>query len=136
MDLVKLFDTWATTLVEELDFMVEVDNALKTKENFKNNEDVYIPMYHKDLSSHRLITMEFIRGEKINNKTGIESLGLNPKEVATILVQTFGDMIFKYRHIHCDAHPGNIFVRKRPDGGPQLVLLDHGLYRQVDKVFV
>lgn len=23
-------------------------------------------------------------------------------------------MIFKYRFVHCDAHPGNIFIRRKP----------------------
>jgi aarF domain-containing kinase len=41
-------------------------------------------------------------------------------------------MIFQHRFIHCDAHPGNILVRKAAnDFGHQIVLLDHGLYRSV-----
>lgn len=112
--------------------MIEVNNALKSKENFKDYPLVYVPQYYRELSSKRLITMEFIRGEKINNKKGIESLGLNPKDVAKVLIDVFAKMIFEYRHIHCDAHPGNIFVRKTSEGKPQIILLDHGLYRQID----
>lgn len=69
-----------------------------------------------------------MRGAKINDREGIERLGLNPKIVAQNLVEIFGQMIFKFGHIHCDAHPGNILVRKSA-GKPQIVLLDHGLYR-------
>lgn len=54
-------------------------------------------------------------------------------------------MIFKYGFIHCDAHPGNILVRKcenydkknkkykKNKLGHEIVLLDHGLYRKVNK---
>ena len=40
-------------------------------------------------------------------------------------------MIFKEGFIHADPHPGNLCVRKRADGGCQLVLLDHGIYTEL-----
>jgi len=36
--------------------------------------------------------------------------------------------------VHCDPHPGNILVRKK-DNGPEIVLLDHGLYRELKDEF-
>ena len=57
-------------------------------------------------------------------------------------------MIFKFGHIHCDAHPGNILIRKDPNDPvlpfyfigkdqkhPQLLLLDHGFYREITPEF-
>lgn len=46
-------------------------------------------------------------------------------------------MIFSFGHIHCDAHPGNILIRRHPKdpNKPQLVLLDHGIYRTISKDF-
>mgnify|MGYP002079144037 FL=1 len=47
-------------------------------------------------------------------------------------------MIFKYGFVHCDAHPGNILVRRKPKNKAeyQIVLLDHGLYRSLEKQFI
>ena len=42
-DFIKIYDTWTDTLVEELDFRIEVENAMRTKENFKDYPFVYIP---------------------------------------------------------------------------------------------
>lgn len=43
-------------------------------------------------------------------------------------------MIYKHRFIHCDAHPGNLLVRKKNNNiGHEIILLDHGLYRSVSE---
>lgn len=44
-------------------------------------------------------------------------------------------MIFIDGHIHCDGHPGNILVRKTSNGKPQIVLIDHGFYSNIDNKF-
>jgi predicted unusual protein kinase regulating ubiquinone biosynthesis (AarF/ABC1/UbiB family) len=36
------------------------------------------------------------------------------------------------RFVHCDPHFANMMVRKDSKGRPQLVLLDHGLYKQIE----
>ena len=65
-------------------------------------------------------------------------MGFNPKVVGKTLVNIFSDMIFKYGFVHCDAHPGNILVRKNPRSPKdfQIVLLDHGLYRSFSQEFI
>lgn len=61
-------------------------------------------------------------------------MGINPIKVANNLIDIFTTMIFTHCFIHCDAHPGNILVRvKKNRLGHDIVLLDHGLYRTVDK---
>ncbi len=39
-------------------------------------------------------------------------MGISPVLCANNLINIFTQMIFKYGFIHCDAHPGNILVRK------------------------
>lgn len=84
--------------------------------------------------------MEYIEGVKINDKDKIETqLGLDPKKVAAKLVKIMAQMIFKHGFVHCDAHPGNILVRRTPKGSSskfQIVLLDHGMYKTLNKDFV
>ena len=43
----------------------------------------------------------------------MEKMGIDPKKVGLNLINIFIQMIFKTGHVYCDAHPGNIFVRKR-----------------------
>lgn len=37
--------------------------------------------------------------------------------------------------MHCDPHPANVMWRKTKNGDVELVLLDHGLYKQIDDDF-
>lgn len=59
---------------------------------------------------------------------GKGGLGLSPREVMTTMVDLFSAQIFKWGVVHCDPHPGNIFIRRLPSGRAELVLIDHGLY--------
>ncbi|OQE38302.1 hypothetical protein PENCOP_c008G01743 [Penicillium coprophilum] len=67
-----------------------------------------------------------------NNRGG---LGLSLKDVMTTMVDLFSAQMFLWGYVHCDPHPGNIFIRRKPDGRPELVLIDHGLYIHMDPGF-
>lgn len=41
-------------------------------------------------------------------------MGFDTKKVGISLIKIFADMIFKHGFVHCDAHPGNILVRRKP----------------------
>lgn len=51
-------------------------------------------------------------------------------QISRHLGKVYSEMIFVNGFVHCDPHPGNVLVRKRPDTGKaEIVLLDHGLYQ-------
>ena len=59
-------------------------------------------------------------------------MGFKPEKVAELVSRTFNEMIFIHGDVHCDPHAANLFLRQdEATGQLQLVLLDHGLYRQV-----
>ncbi|KAI9829422.1 MAG: hypothetical protein M1819_006359 [Sarea resinae] len=67
-----------------------------------------------------------------NGKGG---LGVSLKDVMTTMVDLFSAQMFLWGVVHCDPHPGNILVRRLPSGKAELVLLDHGLYIQMNPKF-
>ena len=62
-------------------------------------------------------------------------LGLSLKEVMTTMVDLFSAQMFLWGWVHCDPHPGNIFIRRLPSGRSELVLIDHGLYIRMSDQF-
>ena len=59
---------------------------------------------------------------------GKGGLGVSLKDVMTTMIDLFSAQMFLWGCVHCDPHPGNIFIRRLPSGKPELVLIDHGLY--------
>lgn len=66
---------------------------------------------------------------------GTGGLGVRLSDVMQTMVDLFSAQIFLWGEVHCDPHPGNLFVRRLPSGKPELVLLDHGLYIRLDPAF-
>ncbi|KAI8844732.1 hypothetical protein BC829DRAFT_491841, partial [Chytridium lagenaria] len=71
-----------SSLSTEFDFTNEARNAAMTHERFAHRRAaVRCPHIRWDLTSRRVLTMEYIDGVKVNDGGGLRSLGLNPKEV-------------------------------------------------------
>jgi aarF domain-containing kinase len=124
-------------LAKELDFTIEASNMKKAAQMFAHRQDIYIPKVIESLTCPRILTMEFIKGIKVNDVEGIKVLGLSVKEACRITMEAFAEMTYIHGYLHSDPHPGNIFVRPMP-GHPknvQVVILDHGLYRYLDDRF-
>ncbi|KAG7391065.1 hypothetical protein PHYPSEUDO_005832 [Phytophthora pseudosyringae] len=134
-----MFPEFQRALLSELDFENEKNNSRRIAVCLKHNSDVYVPIVYDDLSTKRMMSMEFIDAPKISQIDAIRELGLDPPKVARVLCEVFSEMVFSHGFIHCDPHAGNIFLRRNPDPQAkrkeQLVLLDHGLYRELDGEF-
>ncbi|ETW08546.1 Atypical/ABC1 protein kinase [Aphanomyces invadans] len=125
-------------LEAELDFSAEKQNSRKIQALFRSTPFVYIPTVYDELSTRRVLTMEFIHGVKVTNTNAItQKLRLDPVDIAGKVSAMFAEMVFCSGFVHCDPHPGNLFVRRHPHRPreAQIVLLDHGLYRQLDDDF-
>lgn len=66
---------------------------------------------------------------------GSGGLGVGAGDVMTTMVDLFSAQIFQWGVVHCDPHPGNLFVRRRAGGRAELVLIDHGLYVHMSPTF-
>lgn len=85
---------------------------------------------YPELSSRRVLTMEYIDGIKVSDREKLKEFGFDRIEVARIIVKHLSDMIFVHGFVHMDPHAGNIFIRQNPTNKsiPQMVLIDHGMY--------
>ncbi|KAF1975559.1 ABC1-domain-containing protein [Bimuria novae-zelandiae CBS 107.79] len=66
---------------------------------------------------------------------GHGGLGVSLKTTMNTIVDLFSAQMFLWGIVHCDPHPGNIFIRRLPSGQPEVVLIDHGLYISMSPSF-
>lgn len=132
----------------ELDFMNEAENLKKCSEYLAeeiNAGDVVVPSVNAELSTHRILTMSFEEGlsigdlhrKLVDNSSSDREIGFTASAVAKLISKTFSALIFRHGFVHCDPHEANVHVRPHPTNPrkPQLILLDHGLYRKLDPEF-
>jgi aarF domain-containing kinase len=99
--------TWMVTefkesLLSELDFEQEAKRAERVAENLKEDKCFYVPRVFHNLSSKKVLTMEFVEGCKVSEIEKIEKMGFNPKNVARKAIEMFSRMIYIDGFIHCD----------------------------------
>lgn len=129
MDLDALYEEFKETTLEELDYQQEAENAHLFRHNLADAQELYAPLIYPDLSTKKVLTMEFIEGIKINEFAALEKAGLDLKVISETLFSSYLKQILVNGFFHADPHPGNIFVRA--DGS--LTFIDFGMMGRVDE---
>ncbi len=128
-DVVALAQEFAQTLRAELDYVREGRNAERFAENFADDPGVHVPKVFWETSTSRVLTLERLRGIKVNDVEALDAAGIDRKELAERAARITLDMIFEHGFFHADPHPGNFFVEE--DG--TLGIIDFGMVGTVDE---
>nr|XP_030687768.1 uncharacterized aarF domain-containing protein kinase 1 isoform X2 [Globicephala melas] len=131
-----LVDEAKKNLPLELDFLNEGRNAEKVAQMLKHFDFLKVPQIYWELSTKRVLLMEFVDGGQVNDRDYMERNKIDVNEISRHLGKMYSEMIFVNGFVHCDPHPGNVLVRKCPGTGKvEIVLLDHGLYQVLTEEF-
>lgn len=109
-----LMEEFARTLWAELDYRAEADNAERFAEIHADNPRIYIPRVFREHSSGRVVVLEDVEALKIADTEALAAAGVDPAQVADLLLEAYFKQIFVAEFFHADPHPGNLFVRPRP----------------------
>lgn len=128
-DLVGLAEEFAQTLRAELDYLREGRNAERFAQNFAGDPMVHIPRVFWETTTSRVLTLERIRGIKINDLPALEAAGVDRTALAQRAACILLKMVFEDGFFHADPHPGNFFV----EPGGRIGLIDFGMVGAVDE---
>ncbi|WP_298749427.1 AarF/ABC1/UbiB kinase family protein [uncultured Serinicoccus sp.] len=117
-DVRALVEEFATTTLQEVDYVAEALNAETFADNFASDPRVGVPVVVWELSSRRVLTLEDVSAIKLADTAAISAAGIDGGEVAQVLAQTFLQQIFTDAFFHADPHPGNLFVTPRRGTAP------------------
>jgi ubiquinone biosynthesis protein len=125
INLVKEFER---VIFKELDMFIEAGNIEKFANNFKSDDEIYIPEVYWDYTTKSVLTMEQIPGIKMDQVDDISAHGIDPKDIAMIGLRSFSRQLMDFGLFHADPHSGNTIVMF--DG--RVSLVDFGITGYLD----
>lgn len=136
IDTGPIFQEVREMLYQEMDYHQELQFNLDYQIRLKNYEyrDWFkIPQVYPDLSSDRVLVMDYMEAEKIESDL-VDSLS---QEIRNELAEKFLDFYFKELYdwglVQTDAHPGNFLLDLKDLSAPKWVLLDFGATKKMDE---
>jgi len=115
------------TLLAELDYRLEADNLDHFSERLSRYPELWVPKPIWDYTRKRILTMELVRGTKVNQVGGLRRTEQDMGALASALLKGYLDQVFVHGEIHADPHPGNLLVTE--DG--RLGIFDLGMVAHV-----
>jgi ubiquinone biosynthesis protein len=126
---IKIIEEFARRIEKEIDYTIEADNMDRFAHQFSNEPTIYTPILFRELTTKRVLTMEFVKGIKVSEVERLEAAGLDRKIINDRGADLFLQQIFEHGFFHADPHPGNIFILPNH----VICLLDFGMVGSIDK---
>ncbi|MDV7139418.1 AarF/UbiB family protein [Maribacter sp. TH_r10] len=127
----KYFKEMEHKLVEETNYLLELKQSIEITESCSVIPNLEFPEYYKDLSSERIITMDWMHGVHLSEFAKTDFT----KEQGNKLGQTLWDFymfqIHGLRKVHADPHPGNFLVSDQET----LIAIDFGCIKEIPDEF-
>ncbi len=116
----------------EVDYLQEAETIDEFRRLLRDRQDVAIPRVHRDFSSRRVLTMEFLPGRHLPAYLRGDPPQRERDEVATRLLDLFFRQTFDFALLHADPHPGNYLFMD----GERIGLLDFGCSKKFERAFI
>src|SRR5690606_6470642 len=78
-------------LIEETDYVKELANGVEALEVAQNHDRIVVPKYYPELSNQRILTMEWLEGQSLNDFIKNETDQAKRNMIGQALVDFFQD---------------------------------------------
>jgi len=118
-------------LLEETDYSMELTRSIDLSRRSGHLPNVRFPIYYPDLSSPRILTLDWIDGVPLDQFADSPSTSQGERDrVGQALWDFYDYQIHTLNVFHADPHPGNLLIK---DG--QLWVIDFGCTKQIDPAY-
>ena len=114
-------------LLRELDFRLEAEHAARFRQQFLDDPGIRIPAVVWELSSRRVLCLDYVPGIKITDRQALLEAGIVPAAIAEKGAASYLQQLVRFGFFHADPHPGNLAVAA--DGA--LIYYDFGMMGQL-----
>jgi len=126
-DWVGLAQECRRVLLRELDFRLEAEHAARFRQQFLDDPGIRVPGVIWELSSRRVLCLDYLPGIKITDRPALIEAGIDPALVAEKGAASYLQQLVRFGFFHADPHPGNLAVAA--DGA--LIYYDFGMMGQL-----
>lgn len=127
----KYFKEVENKLIEETDYLLEVAQSIEITKACKGIPNIKFPQYYTDLSSERIITMDWMTGKHLSEFTKTNFSQETGDKLGQALWDFYMFQIHGLRKVHADPHPGNFLVNDENE----LIAIDFGCIKEVPDSF-
>ncbi len=114
-------------LLRELDYRQEARNLEMLRRNLGNFSRIVIPAPIEDYTASRVLTMEYISGQKLTALSPVVRTEIDGKGLADELFKAYLQQMLVDGFFHADPHPGNVFLTE----DSRIALIDLGMAAQL-----
>lgn len=130
-DLEKYLEEVEARLLEETDYELELKRSVEITEKCSGLKNLKFPKYYPQLSTPRIITMDWIEGDHL-----MEWIKTNPSQearnkIGQALWDFYDFQIHTLRAVHADPHPGNFIITD----DNLLGIIDFGCVKEIPEDF-
>jgi ubiquinone biosynthesis protein len=123
---VATFKQWTA---RELDLRREAASASELARAMEAEPGFHIPTIDWQRTARRVLTLEWLDGIKLSDRTALIEAGQDPKALAGTLVRVFLRQAIAEGFFHADLHQGNLFALA--DG--RLAAIDFGIMGRINR---
>ena len=127
----KYFREVEDKLLEETDYLLEVEQSKEITDACKNIPNLKFPKYYEELSGERIITMDWMTGQHLSEFTQTNTDRVKAQKVGQTLWDFYMFQMHQLKRVHADPHPGNFLV----DEDANLIAIDFGCVKTVPEEF-
>ncbi len=107
---IGIADEFTRALFDEIDYCNEGHNADRLRHNLASQPRVHVPLVYWELVTPRVITMEEVRGIKINDLEALDQAGIDRAALAEVFIRSMFQQSLIDGFFHADPHPANLLV--------------------------
>ncbi len=126
-DFLEILSEFVRVTGDELNFRREAWIAEEFRRDLARLGYVSVPTIFGEYCTDRIIVMEYLAGDRINNVDAWISRNNDPTVIARRIVELYVEQFLSMRFIHFDPHPGNILITSNN----QIVLVDYGMAGEI-----
>ena len=127
----KYFKEVEDKLVEETNYILEVQQSKEIVSACSHIPNLKFPSYYEELSSERIITMDWMTGEHLSEFTTHSTSQEDSNKIGQALWDFYMYQMHVLKKVHADPHPGNFLVSPETD----LIALDFGCMKTIPDDF-